>query len=136
MDVPGHSLSTPLISNQGQFDLAERWILRLEVLSPPFPRALPRGVCHTVGLHGRNSVGVFTCWRANADTVSAATEFHLAEKRVLIHQARPTLPHLCSGLRHKQKQRAAGTRTRRVPFSRHLSLFSMFSTLNNKLLVV
>lgn len=33
-----------------------------------------------------------------ADTVSAATEFHLAEKQVLIHQARPTLPRLYSGL--------------------------------------
>lgn len=33
-----------------------------------------------------------------ADTVSAATEFHLAEKQVLIHQARPTLPCLYSGL--------------------------------------
>lgn len=69
MDVSGHLLSTPLIS-QGQFDLAERWTLRLEVLPPPFPWALPRGV----GQHGRNSVGVFTCWKANADTVSAATE--------------------------------------------------------------
>lgn len=64
MDVPGHSLSSPLIPNQGQFDLAERWILRLEVLPPPFPRALPRGVCHAMGPHGRNSVGVFTCWKA------------------------------------------------------------------------
>lgn len=93
-------LDTPLafLWFQGQFDLAERWILRLEVLPPPFPWALPRGVCHAVGPHGRNSVGVFTCWKANADTVSAATEFHLAEKQVLIHQARPTLPHLYSGL--------------------------------------
>lgn len=33
-----------------------------------------------------------------ADTVSAATEFHLAEKQVLIHQARLTLPRLYSGL--------------------------------------
>lgn len=65
---------------------------------PLLSMALPRGVCHAVGPHGRNSVGVFTCWKANADTVSAATEFHLAEKQVLIHQARLTLPRLCSGL--------------------------------------
>ena len=37
MDLPGHSLSIPLISIQGQFDLAQRWFLRLEVLHAPFP---------------------------------------------------------------------------------------------------
>lgn len=40
------------------------------------------------------------------------------------------------GCVHKQKQHAVSTCTHHVPFSRHLSLFSMFSLLNNKLLVV
>lgn len=57
-----------------------------------------RGDGHAAGPHGGNSVGVFTFWKANADTVSAATEFHLAEEAVLIHRASLTLPHLSSGL--------------------------------------
>lgn len=61
-------------------------------------RARPGGVCRAAGPPGGNSVGVFTFWKANADTVSAATEFHLAEEPVLIHQASPTLPRLHSGL--------------------------------------
>lgn len=36
MEVHGHSLSIPLIWNQGQFDLTQRWVLWLEVLYSPF----------------------------------------------------------------------------------------------------
>lgn len=56
-------------------------------------RCLPR-----CGATWQEFSGCVYLLESKADTVSAATEFHLAEKQVLIHQARPTLPRLHSGL--------------------------------------
>lgn len=136
------AVSSSLISNQGQFALAQSRALphgydRLEALHVPFPsqpasRGSPRGVGSLAGIQ----------WVCLPSEEQMWTQFLQPQSFIWqrnwclsTRQARHSLVSN-QGCVHKQKQHAVSTCTRRVPFSRHLSLFSMFSLLNNKLLVV